>query len=286
MVDNTQYSLLPFSVAMCVFDGDNTAFFKQALDSIINQTLKPNQIILVVDGSISASLKNVISSYDNITFLKVVYLPKNVGQGNARRIGLENCSNNLVALMDADDISVPDRFEKQIKIFKQFNDLDVVGGNINEFINSTDNIVGVRLVPQGDANIKDYLKKRCPFNQVTVMFKKSSVEFSGGYIDWYQEEDYYLWIRMCEAGAKFYNIQENLVNVRVGKDMYRRRGGWRYFKSEAKLQMYMYNKNIISFIRVVFNVSIRFVLQVVMPNSLRGFIFQKFARGEHDEKVS
>ena len=115
-------------------------------------------------------------------------------------------------------------------------------------------------------------------NLVTVMYRKSAVKAVGGFMDWYCEEDYYLWIRLAEARYKFANLPDNLVNVRVGKEMYQRRGGWRYFKSEARLQRYMLNHGIISFPRYCFNTFGRFVVQVAMPNKLRGFIFQKLFR--------
>ena len=269
---------LKFSVAMCVYKNDNSEHFREALESIVNQTYKPDEFVLVIDGPIPDSTNNIIKDYERVPYFKVVRLNENAGHGNARRIGLENCSYNLIALMDADDISVPNRFEKQIKCFHNDSELSIVGGNINEFIESVDNIVGVREVPSGDGQIKEYLKKRCPFNQVTVMFKKTDVDKAGGYIDWYCEEDYYLWIRMFEKNMKFKNIAENLVFVRVGNEMYQRRGGWRYFKSEAKLQKYMLDKKINNMLTFFTNVLIRFIVQVLMPNKLRGYIFKNFAR--------
>jgi len=272
-----------FSVSMCVYKNDNPEHFKQALESIIHQTRKPDEIVLVVDGPIPDSIDEVIKVYEANPYFKTIRLPENVGHGSARKIGLENCSYELVALMDADDISIPDRFEKQIKCFEEDDSISIVGGNIKEFIDSVDNIVGIREMPQNDAEIKGYMKKRCPFNQVTVMFKKSEVEAAGGYIDWHNEEDYYLWIRMYQKNALFKNLADTLVFVRVGKEMYQRRGGWRYFVSEAKLQKYMLNNGIINIINYTYNVTIRFILQVLMPNTIRGFIF-KFARRNVAEK--
>ena len=115
-------------------------------------------------------------------------------------------------------------------------------------------------------------------NLVTVMYKKSDILRVGGFIDWFCEEDYYLWIRLARNGYQFYNIQENLVNVRVGKEMYSRRGGWRYFKSEARLQWYMFQNGVISFPRYTFNTVGRFSVQVMMPNKVRGFVFKKLFR--------
>lgn len=269
---------IKFSVSMCVYKNDNPEYFHQAVESIINQTLKPDEIVLVVDGPIPPSIESIIKFYEKEAYFKVIRLAKNVGHGNARRTGLENCTYELVALMDADDISLPDRFGKQIRCFKEDNSLSIVGGKIEEFIDVIGNVVGIRAVPQGDIEIKEYLKKRCPFNQVTVMFKNSEVQRAGGYKDWYQNEDYYLWIRMYLNESKFKNLKDSLVHVRVGNEMYQRRGGFKYFKSEARLQKYMKDQGINNNLIYAYNVLIRFILQVLMPNKLRGFIFKKFAR--------
>ena len=269
---------MKFSVSICVYGKDNSEWFDTAVQSILNQTVKPNEVVIVVDGPVPENLSNIIKKYENNQSFKVVWLPENLGHGNARRIGLENISNELVALMDADDISLPNRFEQQLKYFEENPELDIVGGNIAEFIDEESNIIGKRIVPQTDKDIKDYLKKRCPFNQMTVMLKKPSVMKAGGYLDWFYDEDYYLWIRMLLNNAAFANTGTVLVNVRVGKDMYARRGGIKYFLSEAKLQKFMYRKGIINFPRAVINISQRLILQVLMPNWLRAIIFKYLAR--------
>lgn len=269
---------LKFSVSMCVYGKDNPDWFKTAVDSILNQTAKPQEVVLVVDGPVPEELGKIINEYEKNNIFKVIRLEENQGHGNARRIGLNNCSHDLVALMDADDISEVDRFEKQLECFKNDSELDIVGGNIVEFIDSTENIVGIRTVPKTDNEIKVYMKKRCPMNQVTVMFKKESVDRVGGYIDWFCEEDYYLWLRMYIAGMKFANIQDNLVNVRVGEDMYQRRGGINYFKSEAKLQKFMLKNKIIGYGTFTANILKRLIVQVLLPNKIRGYVFKKFAR--------
>lgn len=268
-----------FSVLICVYGGDNALHFDQAMNSVFEQTLQPDEVVLVVDGPIHAGLTSVVDKYSELhEQLKVIQLEKNQGHGNARRIGIESCSYDFIAIMDADDISVPNRFEKQINIFKINSQVSIVGGQIYEFTDNTNNIIGIRNVPEKDADIKEYMKKRCPMNQVTVMFKKEHIISVGGYIDWYCEEDYYLWIRMAVAKMQFYNLSENLVFVRVGKEMYQRRGGVKYFKSEAKLQHYMLAKKLISPLRYLINVTERLIIQVLMPNRLRSWIFKKFAR--------
>lgn len=268
---------IKFSVAMCVYGGDNAEYFSQAVDSISNQTYLPDEVVLVVDGPLPESLDEIICKYESKPLFHVIRFKENQGHGNARRAGLAACKNDLVALMDADDVSLPNRFEEQIKYFAH-EKIDVVGGNISEFIGDESNIVAYRKVPLTDSEIKEYMKKRCPLNQVTVMFKKAIYEKAGGYIDWYCDEDYYLWLRMMQNGAIFANTGSVLVNVRVGADMYRRRGGMKYFKSEAKLQKYMLDNRIIGFTTYFINVCKRLIVQVLMPNSIRGWLFKKFAR--------
>ena len=264
---------------MSVYKNDNPADFLVAVRSIYNQTVVPNDIVLVVDGPVGEALKDSIKELQSeIAILNVIWLPTNQGHAISRQTGLMAAKNDLVAVMDADDISVPNRFEKQLKAFQNHPEMSVVGGLINEFIGTPTNVVGARIVPEHDEDIKVYLKSRCPMNLVTVMMRKSHLQAVGGYIDWYCEEDYYLWIRLALDGYKFYNIQENLVDVRVGEEMYQRRGGWKYFKSEASLQHYMWKHDVISLGRYLYNVAIRFAVQVAMPNSVRGWVFRMFAR--------
>lgn len=269
-----------FSVCMCVYHADNPVFVKEAINSVFfNQTVRPSEIIIVVDGQIDNNLNNLIIFYENQKeFFKVIRLQKNEGHAIARQKASNASSNDIIAIMDADDISVYNRFELQLKVLEKNPDISVVGGQIKEFIGSIDHVVGERVVPLQDCDIKKYLKGRCPMNLVTVMYRKQDVDSAGGFLDWYCEEDYYLWIRMFLNGLKFQNVPESLVNVRVGSEMYRRRGGWKYFRSEAKLQRFMLIHKIISFPRYLFNVIVRFIIQVATPNWLRSFIFQKLFR--------
>lgn len=269
---------LKFSVSMCVYGKDDPNWFKTAVDSVLNQTVKPNEVVLVVDGPIPNLLDEIVREYETDSLFKVIRLAENQGHGNARRTGLLACTNDLVALMDSDDICFENRFEKQISVFKNDPELDIVGGNITEFIEKPENIIAKREVPSKDFDIKMEMKKRCPMNQMAVMLKKSSVQAVGGYLDWYCDEDYYLWLRMMLANMKFANVEDVLVNVRVGKDMYRRRGGWKYFRSEAKLQNYMLKNKVIDLPTYLVNVIKRLIVQVLLPNRLRGWVFQKFAR--------
>lgn len=267
-----------FSVSMCVYGKDNPDWFRTAVNSILNQTKSPDEVVLVVDGPVPEELDCVIKSFEKNPIFKIIRLKVNKGHGEARRTGLSNCTHELVALMDADDISAPNRFEKQLELFENNPDITIVGSSITEFVGEPENIVGARVVSADDAAIKLDIKKRCPMNQMTVMFRKSDIEKAGGYIDWYCDEDYYLWLRLFLNGAVFANLPDYLVNVRVGKEMYQRRGGKKYFLSEAKLQKYMLDNKIIGLGTFAVNVAKRFVVQILLPNKLRSWVFKKFAR--------
>ena len=247
---------------------------------MFNQTVKPDEVVLVEDGPLTEELYAVLNEYTEQypEVFKRVVNETNLGLGKALNRGLEECKNELVARMDTDDVSVSDRCEKQLKIFIETPNVDVVGANIAEFIESPEETVSVRKVPSTHEEICAYLKKRCPFNHVAVTIKKSAVIKAGGYIDWHYNEDYYLWIRMYLAGCIFANINENLVNVRVGKEMYARRGGRKYYTSEKNLFKYMYKHKIISWTAYQKAKFIRFVVQVLMTNRTRQWFFKKFAR--------
>ena len=270
---------LKFSVAMSVYKNDNAEHFDCALSSITaEQTLKPNEIVLVVDGPVGEQIDAVIEKYTTkYNIFKVVRLEKNGGLGNALRIAVENCENDIIARMDSDDVAVPIRFEEQLKFMSE-NNVDIVGGHISEFVGEESNLVSRRNVPLTDEEIKVEMKSRCAFNHMTVMFRKSAVISVGGYLDWHYNEDYYLWLRMLKVGCRFANLDRVLVNVRVGSEMYQRRGGTKYFRSEAKLQSYMLKNKIITLPRYAINVGKRLVVQVLLPNKLRGWVFKKFAR--------
>lgn len=270
-----------FSVLLSVYKNENPKYLERAIESIyFDQTLKPNEIILVEDGPLTNDLYKVIETLKKKlkNILKIVKLEKNSGLGKALEIGISQCSNELIARMDSDDISNKKRFEKQVECFKKNKNLCIVGTNISEFIGDEKNIVSKRNVPEKDLEIREYLKKRCPFNHVSVMLKKSAVIEAGNYKEIFWNEDYYLWIRMYNSEQKFYNLQEELVNVRIGKEMYKRRGGVKYFKSEFELQNYMLKKNIIGKNQYLVNIFLRFTLQILLPSKIRGYIFKKFAR--------
>ena len=273
-----------FSVAISVYKSDNPVFFERALNSITEgQTIMPDEIVLIVDGPVSSELNEIINKYENkYDIFNVIRLEKNGGLGNALKIAVKNAKYDLIARMDSDDVSLPTRFEEQLAYFQCHPEIDIVGGNITEFIGDECNIVGKRTVPKTNSEIREYMKIRCAMNHVSVMYKKSSVQAAGGYQDWFWNEDYYLWIRMWLKNAIFANTGTVLVNVRVGKEMYQRRGGEKYYKSEKRLQDYMLKHKMINCKTYVVNIVKRFIVQRILPNKLRGWVFRNFARSREE----
>lgn len=267
---------LKFSVLMSVYHKDNPAWFREALQSVFSQSCIPAETVLTADGPLTEELEAVIDEFKDK--LKIVRLEKNMGLGAALNAGLKECSYPLVARMDSDDISLPDRFEKQIKAFEADKDLSVLGGAIREIDSESKEEVSLRVLPCTDKELKKFLRMRSPFNHVTVMFKKSSVEAAGGYQPFYFVEDYYLWARLAAKGYKFANSGEVFVNVRVDSNMFARRGGWKYFKSNKAIADKMLSLGLISLPVYLFNLAVRFCVQVIMPNSVRSIFYKKALR--------
>lgn len=265
-----------FSVLMSVYHKDNPIWLKQAIDSVLNSTIKPNQIVLVVDGQIPNELEQVLTEYKES--LDILRLEENSGLGIALQQGLLKCKYPLVARMDSDDITLPTRFELQLKEFENNPNLTIVGGYIQEFDSQTNEKTSIRKVPLEDKQIKQYLKTRSPFNHPTVMFKKEDILKVGNYQTFYQMEDYYLWARLVNANFQMKNIPEILLNFRTDKNMFFRRGGYKYFKSNKEVSKQMLKMKIINYPYYLFNISVRFITQVLMPNNIRALFYKKVLR--------
>ncbi|WP_302608442.1 glycosyltransferase [uncultured Bacteroides sp.] len=264
-----------FSVLLSLYVKEQPSNLIQSLDSLFSQTLLPSEIILVKDGPLTSELDAVVSDYvQRYPILKVVVLKENQGLGKALNEGLKHCSYDLVARMDTDDISKPDRFEKQLKVFQQHPEIDVCGAWIEEFYNDVSDIVSIRKVPESHAEIFKYAEKRSPVNHPVVMFRKRAVLNAGGYLHFWLFEDYYLWVRMLMNHCTFYNIPESLLYFRASPEMVKRRGGMKYLCSEIKFQQEMRRMKFISSFRFMQNLLIRIPVRI-MPNSLRGFIYKK-----------
>ena len=270
-----------FSVITSVYKNDKPEFVRVALDSmLVHQSVKPNEIVLVQDGPVPVELSAILTEYEDKypELIRVIRLEKKGGLGNALKLGVENAKYSIIARMDSDDICMPNRFEKQLAYIEMHPECDIVGGQMTEFIGEPTNIIGRREVPLSNEDIYQFMKSRCALNHVTVMFRKESVLKAGNYQDWFWNEDYYLWVRMMMAGCNFANIPDVAVNVRSGADQYARRGGKKYFDSEIGIKKLMLEKGMITRKEYIINYIQRFIIQLMLPNSVRGWVFRTFAR--------
>lgn len=268
-----------YSVLMSVYYKESPKHLQKAMMSIYNQTISTNDFVLVCDGPLTDELNTIIQNMKELfgERLNVVRLADNLGLGKALNIGLNYCKNELVARMDSDDISYKDRCERQLNIFGRQPELSICSGNVEEFSESINKIDARRVLPEKQSEILEFAKKRNPFNHPCVMYKKSAVESVGGYRDFYLLEDYYLWLRMLLNGKQGYNIQEPLLYMRAGSEMYKRRSGWKYAKAQRELFGFMLKQHFITKGQYVKSVLLRSVSSLA-PNCLRKFMFEKILR--------
>lgn len=273
--------IFKFSVITSIYKNDNPEFVRVALDSmLINQTVRPTEIVLVRDGLVPEVFDKLLNEYEARypEVFNIIRLNQNGGLGKALKLGVESAKYDIVARMDSDDICLPNRFELQLQYMETHPECDIIGGQMTEFIGEPSNIVGKRIVPESNEDIYTYMKGRCALNHVTVMFRKDSILKVGNYQDWFWNEDYYLWVRMMMNKCVFANLSDVLVNVRSGEDQYARRGGMKYFKSEEGIQRLMLDNKLINRWEYSVNVAKRLIVQLLLPNWLRGWVFRTFAR--------
>lgn len=222
-----------YSVLMSLYAKEKPEYLRLSIDSMINQTVKPDEIVIVKDGPLTKELEEVLNYYtvEYSDLIKIVISEENIGLGRALNLGLKNCKNELVARMDTDDISLPERCEKQLKYYENHKDLDVLGTMVDEFYDNPNEVISSRIVPTEHEKIYEFAKKRSPFNHPTVMYKKTSVLECGGYSDLRRNQDVDLFGRMLFKGNIAANINESLLLFRSNKDLSKRRRSWENTKS-------------------------------------------------------
>ena len=271
---------MAFSVLLSLYFKENASYLDLCFESVwFKQSIKPSEIILVLDGPIGEELIYCVEKWKkNIGLsLMVVALSKNVGLGNALNEGLKYCSNEWVFRMDTDDICTPDRFDKQIQFIKSNPDIVLFGGQVLEFETDPKYSNVLKSVPTTDEQIKLFSRKRCPFNHMTVAYRKDVIQKLGGYKHHLFMEDYNLWLRVIGAGYKVANLEDVVLYARVGNGMHARRKGYEYIKSEKQLlnlkkELKIQNPihaNILFLIRSAFR---------LIPSSLLGKIYNTFLR--------
>lgn len=269
-----------YAVLMSVYKNDNPEFLKTALESIYdNQTVKPDEIVVVFDGPLKDGLYKVLDEFRAGKEDVVKYYPEKVnrGLGEALRIGSELCTCDYILRMDSDDISDQHRFEEQIAYIEAHPEIDVLGTDIAEFNHSIDEDMRVRACPEKHDDIVKMGKKRNPMNHVTVCIKASALKKCGGYKTLLLLEDYYLWLNMIAAGCKLANIHESLVYVRVGNGFDSKRGSKERITGWKVLQDFMLEHNMITKKEAMINM-IYINVFVHTPAWLKRILYSKLLR--------
>ena len=268
-----------YSVLMSLYIKENPQYLTAAIDSMINQTIKPDEIVIVEDGPLTDELYAVLDEYEKKYegLFKRVVNEKNLGLGLALNRGLEECRNELVARMDTDDISKPDRCEKQLAVFLQSPEISIAGAFVDEFYDNPDRVVSTRVVPTEHKEIYEFAKKRSAFNHPVVMYRKSKVLENGGYSDLKRNQDVDLFGRMLFDGCIAQNIEEALLLFRSNDNLAKRRKSWENTKSYIETIKKFWKMGYSSFGDYLL-VACAQTAVFLMPSKLQHWVYKKFLR--------
>lgn len=273
---------MEFSVLMSVYKGDNASYLSKAIASVtVKQSLKPSQLVLVKDGPVSDDIEREIDNWKerlgDIEFT-VVEKEKNEGLAAALNMGLRYCKHRLVARMDADDISLANRFEVQIRYIDEHPEISILGGAISEFDEDESDIMQIRQTPTEHSEIVKMAKTRNPMNHVTVVFKKQDIEKLGGYCESFGKlEDYKLWVDAISEGKLLHNISDVVVNVRIGDGFIKRRSNKREIQDWDMLQKYLLDARLIGIFKAIIN-KIYIRAFIYMPSGLKKLAYKLILR--------
>jgi glycosyltransferase involved in cell wall biosynthesis len=287
MENEERSSSVRLSILMSTYRRDNPSHLAEALQSLLEQTRPADEIVIVEDGPISDALSCVLEDYRRKLPLVRIRLGRNSGLAAAMSLGLPRCTGDVVARMDADDISLPERFEKQLAFLEKHPEVDVVGGAIAEFLKDSSKIRSIRRPPLDGLDLAAYAKFRNPLNHMTVMFRKLKLLQVGGYgaakvlkLGCYQAtpyEDYELWVRMIMAGCILCNLQDVLVLARCGNGMFERRGGLRYARHEISFFNQIRRSGFLSSTEFITNIALHTPVRL-LPSFIRALIYRGLLR--------
>ena len=270
-----------YSVLMSVYHKEDSNHLRLSIESILTQTVLPEQFVIVKDGPLNESLDEILAFYENeySELFTIIELKENRGLAAALDIGLQHCRNEIVARMDSDDISLPQRCEKQIARFLENDKLAILGTNIDEFFDSPENVIRSRIVPCEHKKILKRMRRRNAFNHPTVMFKKSEVMKCGGYGELRRCQDFDLFSRMVNMGCYAENINESLLLFRANEENSKRRKGKSSSKGYMKVMKMNYKRGYCSFADMVYAYIAQFAI-AVMPNNFMKWLSNTFFRSK------
>lgn len=231
---------MTISVLMSVYKSEKGEYLDRSLQSVWDdQTRKPEQIVLIEDGAIPEELELIIDSFQSrvnasgVAKMVVVKLPVNGGLTKALNAGIKHVTGDLIARMDSDDISAPQRFELQEKFFRENSEIDILGGSMQEFDDEHE-CLNVRHYPLTHEDACKYIVKACPLAHPAVMMRRRIFDEGLHYDERYRmSQDIKLWYDAILAGYRMANLQEIVLFFRQQGDVFRRRSrvkAWNEFK--------------------------------------------------------
>ena len=271
---------MKYTVLMSVYYKEKPEYLKLSIDSMLKQSITPDEFIIVKDGPLTKELDNIIETFymDNPEMFTIICNEKNIGLGPSLAKGIVASRNEYIARMDSDDYSVPQRCERILSIFEEDPELGIVGCYEAEFIDTTNNVISIHRVPEKNEDIKKFMRRRCAVLHPTVIYKKSEVIRSGNYHSVHMYEDYDLFARMIlEHNVKGYNIPEELYFIRVNDDFFKRRGGIRYARTVLKFKWGLYKNRYMSLVDFCIS-GIGQAIVSIAPNKIRTLFYKKFLR--------
>ena len=268
-----------YSVLMSVYHKEKPEYLIEAIESMLKQTIPPEQFVIVEDGPLTDELNDVIDKYKNEQkeLFTIIKLKENKGLGVALDKGINACRNELIARMDSDDISIKSRCERQLELFEKDSELAIISGNINEFIDSPSNVISMRSVPEKQNDIKRQMRTRSAFNHPAVMYKKTEVIRCGGYGKLKRKQDHDLFSRMINMGCKAYNIQDVILLFRADKNNLKRRKSYVNCKSYVVAQWNILRRGHCSIVDFIYVVLAQMFFYVA-PIGIIDFVTKKYLR--------
>lgn len=258
---------------MSVYGEESPIYMEQCLKSLIDQTRKSNEVIIVEDGALTLALHEAIEKYKDPLHIKSVKIPINKGLAEALNEGLKYCSGDIVLRMDSDDIALPNRFERQIRYMTDNPNISVSSAYIEE-IDDKQNVVGKRVLPIEHEEIIKFAKSRNPISHPCSVFRKKDVLSVGGYPLFRKSQDYALWSLMLVSGYKFGNINEVLLKMRTGTGFLQRRGS-EYLKYEMELLRYQRRIGFLNYYDYFLNIVSRSILRL-SPDFIKNLLYKIF----------
>lgn len=259
------------SVLMTTYAKEKAAYLAQSLESIFGQTRPPEQMVLVIDGPVGDDQLAVIEGFrcdPRVKRFDVLQLAKQGGLAEALNAGIPHCTGDFIARMDSDDISVPERLELQLAEFERDPSLAAVGSWSEEFQEDGKRVI--KICPVKHDMIVGALRWRNVLVHPSMTFRAEALRNVGGYSARFGKmEDYDLFVRLAQSGARFRCVPKVLVHARWGIDLCERRGGLDYLVHEIKFRSDLYRRGFLSFWQYVITTCLYSAFRLTSAQSRR-----------------